>query len=431
MKKILFVLLFFLMSQTAFGGTMEEFTLKNNIKVVFNKTDGIEVISMKVFTPVSVLCENGSNAGISVLASNLMTKSTKNRSNEVLAKDVDNIGADLSANTDYDMSFINMSFLSEYFDRAAEIFSDVIQNPAFDENEIATEKKNMIAGLNARKDSIFNTALDAFTENFYKDMPYALTVLGKEESINAITLEQLFEWHKYSFNSSNIIISVSGNIDKKTLQNSLEKYFGNVGSGDKFKNAEFNALNRKSETLEVKGKFNQAYIMLGFSAPDIKDKDFVTLKVISTVLGGRMTSRLFTELREKLGLAYEVNSIYPSRKNESFFTVYIGLDKKNIDSTLKRIDEILTDLCENKIEEQELKDTKTYIKGLYIMDRQTVWKKSYYYGWREIMGQGYKYDDKYLEDIEKVSIEDIRETARRIFKQNSLTVVVRPTADKR
>ncbi|MDR1195344.1 MAG: insulinase family protein [Endomicrobium sp.] len=426
MKKIILTLLLFLISQSAFGGEMEEFRLKNNIKVIFDQTNGIGVVSMKVFTPVAAVSETKENAGISVLAANLMVKSTKNRSSEILARDADNIGADLSASVDYDAQHINISFLSEYFDKAAEILSDAVKNPAFNDDEIIAEKKNIIAGLNARKDSIFNTAIDNFTLDFYKNTPYALTVLGSEESLNAVTRIQLEAWHKYSFNSSNILISVSGNIDKKTLKNSLEKYFGDIESGDKFKDSDFGVDNKESKTVNVKGKFNQAYIMKGFPAPNLKSKDAAVLKVAGAVLGGRMTSRLFTELREKLGLAYEVSAIYPSRTHESYFIIYIGLDKKNIDLTLRKIDEILKDICSNEVDEQELKDTKTYIKGLYIMDRQTVGRKSFYYGWRETVGQGYGYDNKYLEDIEKVSSKDILDTLNKIFKQNSLTIIVRP-----
>ena len=426
MKKVLIVLSFILISQTAFGGRMEEFTLKNNIKVIFNRTDGIEVVSMKVFTPASVLGETNSNAGISLMTANLMAKSTKNRSSEVLAKDVDNIGADLSANVDHDMSFINMSFLSEFFDKASEILSDVIKNPAFNQNEIDMEKKNTIAGLNARKDRIFNTAMDNFIKKFYEGTPYALTVLGSEESINSITAQQLAEWHKNSFNASNILISISGNVDIKTVKNSLDKYFADIEAGKKFEKPEFNFEMKESYTLDIKSKFNQAYIMKGFPAPELKSEDFVTLKVISAILGGRMTSRLFTELREKLGLAYEVNAMYPSRVRGSYFLVYIGLDKKNIDLTLNRIREILKDMCENEVGQQELSDTKTFMRGIYILDRQTVWKRSYYYGWREVVGQGYKYDDEFLEDMAKVTSKDIIEVANRIFNRNSLSVIVRP-----
>ncbi|MDR2426975.1 MAG: insulinase family protein [Endomicrobium sp.] len=426
MKKIIFAISLFLISQAAFGGQMEDFTLKNNIKVIFDKTNGIGVVSMKVFTPAAVVLETKENAGISLLAANLMVKSTKNRSSDILARDVDNIGADLSNLVDYDAQCISISFLSEYFDASAEILADVIKNPAFDENEIYTEKRDIAAVLNARKDSIFSTALDNFTINFYKDAPYALTVLGSEESLNKITRSQLEAWHKYSFNSSNILISVSGNIDKRTLKNTLEKYFGDIESGEKFKDVDFNVGGGEIKTIEIKGKFNQAYIMKGFLAPDLKDKDYISLKVTGAVLGGRMTSRLFTELREKLGLAYEVSAIYPSRTHKSYFVIYIGLDKKNIDITLKRIDEILEDLRNNEVDAQELKDTKTYIKGLYIMDRQTVDRKSYYYGWRESVGQGYEYDDKYLEEMDKVSGKDILKIANKIFSKDSLTIIVRP-----
>lgn len=410
----------------AFGGTMEEFNLKNNIKVIFDKTDGIEVVSMKIFTPVAAAAETRENSGISLLTSNLMVKSTKNRDNKTLAADIDDIGAEVSVSADYDAQHITINFLPEYFDKASEILSDIIKNPAFDENEIAAEKRDIIAGQNSRKDRIFNTALDTFTLNFYKDHPYALTVLGTEESIKAITKEDISKWHSYSFNAGNILISISGNTDKKTLKACLEKYFGGMEKGGKYEPAKSGTESRESKIIDIKGKFNQAYIMKGFAAPDLKDEDFVSLKTASAVMGGRMTSRLFTELREKLGLAYEVNAIYPSRKDESYFMVYIGLDKKNIDLALKKIDEVLNDLCDNEVGRQELEDTKTYIKGLYIMDRQTVEKKAYYYGWREITGQGYAYDGKYLEDIDGVTSSDLKRAANKIFKKNSLTVIVRP-----
>lgn len=425
-KSLLLIAVLILSVQHALGGDMESFDLKNNIKVIFNRTGGAEVVSVRVMTPVSAICENSENAGISCLTSKMMAKSTKNRNSEELARDIEDIGAGLNADAEYDIAGLSVSFLTEYFERAMEILSDAVKNPAFEENEIAFEKQNIVAGLNARKDSITKTAGDSFSAYFYQEAAYARPVLGKEETVMNISADDMKEWHAYSFNASNIIISVAGNIDKKTVKNLLEKYFGDIEPGKKFEKPVFALKELSGEKYDIKGKFNQAYIFTGFSAPAAYGKDFVTLKVINALLGGRMTSRLFVELREKLGLAYEVGAFYPSRRNESFFAVFIGLDKKNIDLTLKRIDEIMKDFCANKVDEQELKDTKTYIKGLYIMDRQTVNKQSYYYGWREAVGQGYKYDDVYLEEIEKVTPEDIYETANRIFNQKTLTVIINP-----
>ena len=396
---------------------MEVFNLKNNIKVLFNKTDGVKVVSVKVYTPVSVINENPQNSGISHMAARLMTKSTKNRSNEVLAKDIDDIGANLYPDGDYDYVGFNMNFLSEYFDKAAEILSDVTINPIFDEKELADEKRDTAAAFKSRKDAIFHTAADKFIKLFYADAPYSNPVLGKPETIEALSVESLKDWHKRSYNASNILISVSGNVALETVKESLEKYFGNIESGRKFEKKSFSSDIKRPSKIVEEGKFNQAYIFTGFDAPSINGKDFVALKVASAVLGGRMTSRLFVELREKLGLAYETNAIYPSRTENSFFAVYIGLDKKNIDLTLNKIDEILKDFCAAQISQEELKDVKTYIKGMYIMDSQTVNKTSYYYAWREITGQGYKYDDQYLNDVENVTAKDIYDAANKFFTQ--------------
>ncbi len=413
-------------AQSAGGATVSDFKLNNGIKVIFAKTNGVEVVSLRVFTPVSVLSENAKNAGISNLTSSLMVKATKNRPSVQLADDVENIGADLSCDTDYDMSSVNMSFLSEYFDRAVEICADVVSNPAFEERDIVFEKQNIKAGLVSRKDSIGRTASDKFIKLFYGDMPYSVPEAGSIETVGKITAEDMENWHGYAYNASNILISVAGNIDEQTVKKSLEKHFGSINSGKKYEKPVFAPAAKKAETKTIKGKFNQAYIMQGYPAPDLTGKDFVALKVIGALLGGRMTSTLFVELREKLGLAYEVNAVYPSRIEESFFAIYIGLDKKNIDLTLKRIDEILKDFCSKEVGAQELKDTKTYIKGLYVMDRQTTGRLSYYYGWREIVGQGYKYDEEYINDIEKITPKDIHETANRVFGKSSLTVIVNP-----
>lgn len=409
---------------------MNDFTLKNGIKVIFNKTSGVKVASVRVVTPVSAVCENENNSGISNLTARLMVKATANRSVETLAKDIDNIGADLYADTDYDMSGFNMSFLSEYFDKACEIFSDVVKNPLFDEKEVDFEKQNTIAALNSRKDSIGRTASDNFIKAFYGNTSYSFPVAGSEKTVSALTSENLKDRHKYSYNASNILISVAGNIEESVVKKSLEKYFGNIESGKKLEKPVLSLDLKKPEEVKVSGKFNQAYIITGFPAPSLSGRDFVTLKVINALLGGRMTSVLFTELREKLGLAYEVGAIYPSRIGESYFAVYIGLDKKNISLTLKRIDEILKDFCSKEVDAQELKDTKTYIKGLYIMDRQTVGKQSYYYAWREIVGQGYKYDEKYLDDIDNVTAADIKAAANKIFGAKPLTLIIDPEAAK-
>ncbi|MDR1260025.1 MAG: insulinase family protein [Endomicrobium sp.] len=404
---------------------MENFILKNNVKIVFNKTSGADVVALRVVTSVSVVNEILNNAGISYITSKLMIRSTKNRSNEILINDIENIGAQLYAFTDYDISGFCMTFTSEYFNKAVEILSDVVLNPTLDDKNLFFEKQKVIAILKSRKDNIGDVAYDEFIKLFYYKTPYAVPVFGTNISVKKISRENVKHWYEYSYNSSNILISVSGNINKNVVKKSLEKYFSLVPDGMKSKKSAFNNVQHyKPIKKEIDGKFDQSYIYMGFQAPSIFDLDFIPMKIANTILGGKMSSRLFIELRENFGLAYEVGSIYPPRVEGSYFAIYVGLDKKNIDLVLDKIYEILKNFCVTEISDRELKDAKIYIKSLYAMERQTVNKQSYYYGWREIIGQGYEYDTEYLNDVNKISTKDILNITNKIFSKYPVTIII-------
>jgi len=409
-----------------FWSRVQSFRLKNNIRVIFKKTAGAGIVCMRIATPVSAVSETPDRAGVSHLTARLMRRSTRSRPSGKLAADLEDIGADLFDEVDYDICGFGMGFLSEYFDKAADILADVVLNPAFDEKELAFEKQNIIAALDSRKDNIKTMALDEFTKLFYNGSSYAAPVLGVRKVVAGITGRDLTQWHAYSYNASNILISIAGNIDKEAVEESLDRHFAAIPDGAEFEDPVFSIERYGSVKKEIKGKFGQACIYAGFPAPNISDKDFVPSKIACVLLGARTASRLFVELREKLGLAYEVNSLYPLRRKQSYFAVYIALDRKNIGLTLEKIAGILKNFCRTAVGAQELNGAKTYIKGLYVMDRQTVGSQSYYYAWREIAGQGYGYDGKYLQDIEEVTARDICRTANRIFAGYSLTVIVNP-----
>jgi predicted Zn-dependent peptidase len=402
------------------------FSLKNNVKVVLNETFGINVVAIRVLTSVSVVNETLKNAGVSYLTVRLMIQSTKNRSHEILLKEVENIGSNLACSVDYDMSGVSMLFLSEYFNEAVEILADIILNPIFDEKELFFEKQNILAILNLRKDSIERTTLDEFTKIFYQDAPYSVPIYGTREAVLKINCEDLIEWHKYSYNAHNTLISVAGNLTEKFVRASLERYFSSIPKSLEFRKPFLYVRERfKPIVKTIKGKFNQTYMLVGFPAPSVSCEDFISVELMNAILGGsRMTSRLFIELREKLGFAYDVGSIYPLRRKKSYLAIYIGFDKENINLVLKKIAEILKNFCTSEVSDEELTNTKMYVKGLYIMDRQTVSKVSYHCGWYEIVGLGYWYGNKHLEDLEKITTKNIFDVSNKMFSSPSSIVTL-------
>ena len=371
MKYFLTILLsVILFSSISFGGTkMEIFNLNNGIKVIFKQTKSVEKKCLKLHSTVSVLNEEPSKSGVTSLLYNVMNKSTNRRTADVLATDIENLGSSILPDIEYEYSGWTLNCMSQYFDESCEILSDIILNPAFDQKEADKERDLMIQSIRVRQDNIKSVAGDKFISDFYNiKHPYSKIKSGTEETLKTLTQQDLKDVYNKIYSTKGIVITVVGNIKKSILKKTLNKYFGQINlTQEKQKVVLPNNPVRNGEDTIVKSKFNQAFIIYAYDAPNVLDKDSITLKMINLVLGARMTGRLFIELREKLGLAYEVNSTYPTRLSGSYFEIYIGLDKKNIDITKKGIEKIMRDLCNTKITDKELNDTLNFIKGIYLL----------------------------------------------------------------
>ncbi len=422
---VLFSLTIF--SSVIFGGTsVETFNLNNGIKVIFKKTQTVDIASIKFYSPVSTANEDLSKSGVTALMYAVMNKSTKNKNAAELAEAVESLGSSISSDVEYDFSGWTLNCMSQYFDKSCEVLADIILNPAFDEEEIRKERQLLIETIKARKDNIKLAANDKFIADFYgKNHPYSVIRNGKEETLNKLTRKDLQDVYNKVYSNEGIVITVVGNINKSDVKKVLNKYFGKMMLTERKQENVFEKnIKFSDKDTVVDSKFNQAFIIYAYDAPGVSDKDFATLKLISSILGGRMTGRLFMELREKLGLAYEVSSVYPSRVGDSYFEVYIGLDKKNIDVAKKGIERIMADLCVNKVGGEELKDTKNFIKGVYLLDHQSIERQAYYLAFREMTGLGYKYDTEYIDILTKITADDILAAANKYFKQQPYKLVL-------
>ncbi len=430
MKYFLTILSFLILfSSISFGGTkMETFYLNNGIKVIFKQTKSVEILCLKINSPISVLHEESSKSGVTALLYNTMNKSTNKRTADILATDIENLGSSISTDIDYDYSGWTLNCMSQYFDESCEILSDIILNPAFDLNEMNKEKELMIQSIKVRQDNIKSVAGDKFISDFYdKTHPYSKIKSGTKETLENLSQQDLKEVYNQIYSTKGMVITVVGNIKKSVLKKTLNKYFGQMNLKQEKPNIILpnNPLRTENDVI-VNSKFNQAFIIYAYDSPNILDKDSITLKMINLILGSRMTGRLFIELREKLGLAYEVNSSYPSRIDKSYFEIYIGLDKKNVYITKQGIEKIMADLCTTKITDKELSDTKNFVKGIYLLAHQSVERQAYYLSAREMLGLGYEYDDKYIDLLSKVTCDDIIKVANKYFKQKPYKLILMP-----
>ncbi|MFC1501202.1 M16 family metallopeptidase [Elusimicrobiota bacterium] len=408
------------------GGNVNSFTLSNGIKVLHKLNTTNPLVSVQVFINCGSLGETPEQAGIAHFTQNMMLYGTKNRTAKQIAQDTEDIGTEITGEAHSDYSSLGISMISKNFDRAVEILSDIIKNPIFPSDEIEKERSNTLASIKARKDRIFSVADDLLNETMYGNHPYSWPGVGKKETVSKFSRENIVKWHKINYVSNNMFIVTAGSISKNDLKNSLEKYFSDIEKND-ISSVSHNAPEKLlKEVKKENNKFKQAYLVIGYPAPESDCQDYATLKMLNSYLGGRMSGVLFTELRENLSLAYEVGCAYPTRKEQSKFFFYIGLDKKNIGLAKDRIFKILDNLKKDPIPKKELADTKNHIKGSYLIDHQTIGKQAWYLGWWEIMGKGFKYDEKYIDDLMSVSAKDIQKCVKKYFSDKYVSVEIIP-----
>lgn len=404
------------------GGVVNKFQTSNKITVLHQEVKKLPIITITIFVYGGNIYENKRHYGITSLMASLITKGTKTRTAEQIAVESENIGTSISVGTDKDFATVGISVIKKHLPKAMELLSDVIINPTFPEKEFLKEKTMMLASIRSRKDRIFTVADDLTNQIFFSGHPYSVPEVGTESTVKKIKREDVVMWHKKLFTTQNILISVAGDITLQETTELIEKNFASLPDGPKVEPRKSEIKFRKREIAQ-KHDFKQAYLMLSYPACKVGEKDYAVLKVLVATLGGRMSGRLFKELREKLSLAYEVNAFYPTQLQYGKFTFYIGVDAKNLDIARDGIYSIINEIKKNGISEKELDETKNYLKGVYLLQRQTVEKKSWYNGFWEVMGLGWRYDERYLRELLSVSTEDLKSAANKYFSPDKEVLV--------
>ncbi len=407
----------------------------NGLTLIYKENPSNEIVAIDLFIKSGNWYENDSNSGITNFTQQLLLKGTKTKTSEELAFEIESIGGIINTDTADDYAEIYVIITKKYFAQGIEILFDVIKNPSFLNAEIEKERNIILAQIKSKEDNIFETTYDLFNDTLYGKYPYHKPILGNEQTILSINRNDLISSHKEFYTPENMVLVVAGNIKETKVIKHLEKIFNSHKSISAIKKQSIETKSaQETEYFQIPEreipytqtypkKFKQAYLMLGYLLPEGSSSDYPALKLINTLLGGGMGSRLFINLRDKDGLAYEIGSFYPTRKFKSKFVIYLGLDGKNLNKARNKILDELKKLKEEKLNEEELSNIKNYLKGTFILDHQTNKRQAWYLGWHEIIGKGYLYDNLYLKELEEVTAEDISHTAQKYFNENNWTAI--------
>lgn len=402
---------------------MKKITLDNNIPVVLKANRN---------TPRYAMCFNfkiqepEKKAGLYSLLNRLFLQGTTSRTAEQLAQELDENAIDCYSEMKQDFMRFKLQCLNEDFEKGLDILSDIINHSTFEEfdKEVIKLKGEIQAELDEPK----SKALDAFYKNIYPNHPYGHTYTRILEDIDSITKEEVIEAYNNLIQNSSKVISLAGDFDERYILNLLQSYFSTMTNTERCESMVPEIALTQNAVVKVEKKdASQAQIIQGWHVPTIYNKDYTPIMVMNTILGASgLSSRLFLELRDKKGLAYVVRSSYEIYEKAALFNVYIATEPKNIKTSLEGFKIELEKIKNETISENELENAKNNLIGKRQFFTETNLQQASLMAFYEDKGLGADFEEKLIEMIKKVTVQDIQRVANDYIKDPYVLAVLAP-----
>lgn len=362
--------------------------------------------------------ENDEEQGVAHFIEHLLFKGTDKRRAHHIINRMGNVGGELNAYTTKEETFIYSAFLTEYYDRAMELISDVVFNSSFPEKQIEKEREVILDEINSYIDSPSELIFDDFENLIYNGTELGHYILGTPDLLEEIDRNQIVDFYKKYYRPSNMILFSFGKIPFSKVLRLSEKYFNVECSAQPV--AHRSSIVRSQPTQWLTDKQTaQSHVVMGTYAYDMQDERRFAFSLLNNVLGGSViNSRLNNSLREKNGLVYHVESNYTAFTDTGYLSIYYACDKKNREKCRKLIDKELELLINKPLTSAQLTTAKRQYKGQmgiafeYNENVALRMAKSFLH-----YGKYYTLDEVFG-FIDAVSATDISNMAEELFKNN-------------
>jgi len=425
--------------------TVKTFTsrwvLANGLTVLYRRDATMPLAAGTLLLRSGSRYERPQEAGVCNFMFEMLLAGTRRKNARQIADVIESVGGSMGAQAAEDYSELDWLVPAIHAERIFDLMAEVLMEPTWPQPEITKQRRHILMDLKTRTDGLFNVAYDAFRKTLFNDHPYSRPVDGTPEAVEKITKKDLAQWHARYVHPKQSIFSLAGPWSLRQAQRLVEKSLGRWGhkgrplratqtmrsilDGQPHMAAPAQFLESPAP-ITLSASFQQAYLMTGTYAPALTSAQILPLKLWNMIVGGGMSSRLFVQLREERGLAYEVSSFYPARLDASAWAVYMGLPAERLPEAEKALLALLEDMALKGPTVAELTQAKQLMQGTYVMDHQTRRRQAWYAAWWEFLGRPTNYDHRYLQRIAAVSMREVRAAGRALLERPRLTVKVMP-----
>jgi zinc protease len=403
-------------------------SLDIGLKVLTYQTNRLPLIEIGWFTYAGSIYDPAGKEGLANITTKMLTRGTKTRTAMKITSDLEFVAGFLSDATGYDYSTLRVRILSKDIDLALNILADVLQNSVFSDSELARAKNEIIGDIKQSNDYPYSVGLDKFNELLYKNHPYAHPVEGDTLSVAGITRKDVIDFFTKYYTVDNGFIVVAGDFDKADMLNKITNKFSAMRKGKpntQIASFNFGPYASQPQVYYInRPDLTQSYVFIGHSGIAETSPDYFPTRVMNFVLGGSpLTSHLGDAVREKQGLAYDVRSFFDRRLFGGSFvaTTQTAAPQTAIGIILDEIGK----MYQTGATQVELNRAKTFYIGNFPFNYDRTWEKVALLRDIEIYHKGLDYPETFKSNIEKLTLDDINQAAKKyLYLNNYLLVIV-------
>ena len=399
-------------------------TLDNGLRVVTSTMPHSRSVCLVILVGTGSCYERKEEAGVSHFAEHLLFKGTQRRpTSREITQDIEGIGGIINGGTDKEITVYWCKVASPHFSVALDVLSDILLNSRLDSTDIEKERSVIMEEINMNLDTPQQRVSMLIDELLWPEQPLGREVTGYKDTVSSLRREQLLDYLAGRYMPNNTVLSIAGNIQHEEAMARIEPLFDKWTAGRLTTGYPTND-NQTEPRLRIEPKdIEQAHLCLAVHGFSQSHPQRFTVDLLNTVLGGGMSSRLFMEIRERKGLAYDIHSYTEHFLNSGSFGIYAGVDPDKAETAVAAILEELSKI-KQEIAASELTRAKELSKGrLYLRfeDSQNV---ALWYGSQEILLREILDIDDVISIVDAITIDEVQGVAQKILTDGGINLAV-------
>lgn len=387
-------------------------------RLIMEKIPYVQSVSIGIWAKAGAINEEPEISGISHFIEHMSFKGTNRRNAKQIAEDADRIAGQINAFTGKEATCYYMKTLSSNFEKGADILLDMFLESQFDQTEMDRERMVIFEEMKMIEDSPEDDIHDLIAELAFAGKNLSKSIIGTQDSLNNIDRGRILAYREREYTTDSIVVSVAGNFDEEEVFTMFDGKFEQFGKTKVLPSDDESIIYKPSFLSKVKD-IEQSHVCLSVPGIARSDDRFNACSIVNNVMGGSMSSRFFQNIREEKGLAYSVYSMNSTFTNEGYYCIYAGVSHDKIEACIGGIKEEL-DILKNKgISAEEIAIAKEQIKGSYIYSMENTNSRMFGIG-RNLLLDNLVYEtEEVIEEMNKVTVEDVREAASLITDINN------------